>query len=185
MDGMEIESWSAGDAMNRPVPNCALTAYRKIAIRFRLFSFFVQKASAPNRPLPTQKTQPYQAIDVLSLSRFSATLARVTLKSRPATADYVESGLVVPDDYVYYPAYQVYYSSNRRHYIYRDGHSWVTRPVPPHVSVGVLSASPSVRLDFHDHPSIHHATVVRQYPKRWVPPESSPKHNRGYRDDGK
>jgi len=90
---------------------------------------------------------------------------------------YVESRAeVLRDDYVYYPGYQVYYSSNRRQYIYRDGRSWVSRPAPPRVSVEVLFASPSVRLDFHDSPSLHHATVVRQYPKHWAPPGSRPYH---------
>src|SRR5678815_48512 len=37
---------------------------------------------------------------------------------------------VVQDDYVYYPGYEVYYSSNRRQYTYRDGGSWVSRPTP-------------------------------------------------------
>ena len=31
----------------------------------------------------------------------------------PPPPVYVESGVVVQDDYVYYPGYQVYYSSNR------------------------------------------------------------------------
>jgi hypothetical protein len=78
---------------------------------------------------------------------------------------YVEGG----PGYVYYPGYQVYYSSHTRQYVYQDGRAWVSRPAPPHVSVDVLFASPSVRLDFDDHPSIHHATVVRQYPKHWAP----------------
>jgi hypothetical protein len=94
---------------------------------------------------------------------------------------YVESGVAVQDDYVYYPRYQVYYSSNRRQYIYQEGRSWVLRPAPPRVSVNVLFASPSVRLDFHDSPAIHHATVVKQYPKRWAPPGGSP--NQGQRND--
>ena len=95
----------------------------------------------------------------------------------PPAAVYVESGVVVQDDYVYYPGYQVYYSSNQRRYVYLEGHSWVSRPAPPRVSVDVLFASPSVRLDFHDSPAGHHAAVVRQYPKQWSPPASSP--NRG------
>jgi hypothetical protein len=71
----------------------------------------------------------------------------------PPPLDYVESGpVVLQDDYVYYPRYQVYYSSNRRQYMYQDGRSWVSRPAP-RVSVDALYASPSVRLDFHDHPS--------------------------------
>ena len=97
----------------------------------------------------------------------------------------VEAGVVVQDDYVYYPGYQVYYSSNRRQYIYLEGRSWVSRPAPPHVSVDVLFASPSVRLDFHDSPANHHASVVRQYPKHWAPPGSSPNRGQGNRDDGK
>ena len=84
---------------------------------------------------------------------------------------YVESGA---PEYVYYPSHEVYYSSHTRQYVYRDGRSWVSRPAPPHVSVDVLFASPSVRLDFHDHPSIHHATVVRQYPRQWAPPGVGP-----------
>jgi hypothetical protein len=97
----------------------------------------------------------------------------------------VETAVVVQDDYVYYPGYQVYYSSNRRQYVYLEGRSWVTRPAPPRVSVDVLFASPSVRLDFHDSPAIHHATVVRQYPKHWAPPKSSPSRREGDRDNGK
>ena len=90
-----------------------------------------------------------------------------------------ETAIVVEDDYVYYPGYQVYYSSNRRQYVYLEGRSWVTRPAPPRVSVDVLLASPSVRLDFHDSPSRHHGTVIRQYPQHWSPPES----NRGNKED--
>jgi len=92
---------------------------------------------------------------------------------------YVEGNLV-QDDYVYYPGYEVYYSRNRRQYIYRDGRSWVSRPAPPRVSVDVLFASPSVRLDFHDHPSNHHPMIARQYPRQWRPPEQN--HGRGDRN---
>lgn len=89
--------------------------------------------------------------------------------AEPSTV-YVERGVVVQPEYVYYPGYEVYYSSNTRQYVYRDGRSWVTRSAPPRVSAEVLFASPSVRLDFHDSPSIHHSKVVRQYPKHWAPP---------------
>lgn len=101
----------------------------------------------------------------------------------PPPPAYVETRLVVQDNYVYYPSYQVYYSSNTRQYVYQDGRSWVSRPAPPHVSANVLFASPSVRLDFHDSPAIHHTAVVRQYPKNWAPPESSHGNNEG-RDQG-
>jgi hypothetical protein len=90
---------------------------------------------------------------------------------------------MVQDDYVYYPGYQVYYSGRTHQYIYQDGRSWVTRNGPPRVSVDVLFASPSVRLDFHDSPSIHHAAVVRQYPKHWSPAGSN-HGNRDGRDEG-
>ena len=88
----------------------------------------------------------------------------------PAPTLQVETGIVVQDDYVYYPGYQVYYSNQRHQYIYLEGRAWVARPAPPRVSVDVLFSSPSVRLDFHDAPSIHHSAVVRQYPKHWAPP---------------
>ena len=96
----------------------------------------------------------------------------------PAPSVYVEGGVPVQDDYVYYPAYQVYYSSYRHQYVYQSGRSWVSRPAPPHVSVNVLFSSPSVRVGFHDSPANHHAEIVRQYPKHWAP-ES----NRGNHDD--
>jgi hypothetical protein len=97
----------------------------------------------------------------------------------PPPPVYVEGGAMVQEGYVYYPGYQVYYSSTRRQYIYQEGRSWVTRSTPRHVSVQVLVASPSVRLDFHDSPAAHHAKVVKQYPKHWAPPGSSPNHGQG------
>jgi hypothetical protein len=93
--------------------------------------------------------------------------------------------VVEQDDYVYYPGYEVYYSSNRRQYIYRDGRSWVSRPTPPRVAVNVLVASPSVRLGFHDAPASHHATIVKQYPKHWTPPGGQPPHGPGGPDEGR
>lgn len=82
----------------------------------------------------------------------------------------VDADMGVPDDYVYYPGYQVYYSGNRHQYIYRDGRSWVSRGSPPRVSTEVFHAAPSVRLDIHESPWAHHATVIRQYPRGWTPP---------------
>ncbi|MDR3460353.1 MAG: hypothetical protein P4N60_23230 [Verrucomicrobiae bacterium] len=78
--------------------------------------------------------------------------------------------VVVEDDYVYYPNYEIYYSSSRHQYAYRDGRNWVSRPAPRGVSVDVLFASPSVRMNFHDSPAQHHAAVAKQYPKNWSPP---------------
>lgn len=100
----------------------------------------------------------------------------------PPPPVYVQAG-VVQDDYVYYPDHQVYYSSNRRQYVYQDGRSWVSRTAPPRVSVDVLVASPSVRLDFHDSPSSHHAAVVKQYPKRWTPSPTGGNQGDGNRND--
>ncbi len=88
----------------------------------------------------------------------------------------VETTVVVQDDYVYYPNYQVYYSSSRHQYFYMDGGAFVSRPAPRGVSVNVLFASPSVRMNFHDSPANHHAEIVRQYPKNWKP--SGQKDNR-------
>lgn len=94
---------------------------------------------------------------------------------RPPPPVYAEA----PADYVYYPGYEVYYSSARRHYVYQDGRSWVTRS-SPRVSVEVLFASPSVRLNLHDSPSVHHSTVVRQYPQHWTPPGWSHGNKKGH-----
>ena len=89
--------------------------------------------------------------------------------------------VVVEDDYVYYPNYEIYYSSSRHQYAYRDGRNWVSRPAPRGVSVDVLFASPSVRMDFHDSPARHHAAVAKQYPRNWSPPHA----NQDRKEEGK
>lgn len=83
------------------------------------------------------------------------------------------------DDYVYYPEYEVYYSSRHRNYVYLDGRTWVRRPAPSGISVDVLLASPSVHVDFHDAPARHHDRVIRTYPRNWRPSG----HNHGPRDN--
>jgi hypothetical protein len=93
----------------------------------------------------------------------------------------VEVTFAAQDDYVYYPSYGVYYSSNRHQYAYVDGGAWVLRPQPRGVSVNVLLASPSVRMNFHDSPALHHAAIARQYPKSWKPSGG----NDGRKDDGR
>jgi hypothetical protein len=75
--------------------------------------------------------------------------------------------VVVPDDYVYYPSYGIYYNSSRHQYACLENGAWVMQPVPRGVSVKVLLASPSVRMDFHDSPANHHAEMLRKYPKNW------------------
>jgi hypothetical protein len=122
---------------------------------------------------------------VLCTALLGALTGCIGYVDRPAHGEVYMQPPAVQDDYVYYPGYQVYYSSNRRQYIYLEGRSWVSRPAPPRVSVDVLFASPSVRLAFHDSPAVHHATVVRQYPKNWTPPGSSSNRRQGNRDDGK
>ena len=99
----------------------------------------------------------------------------------PAAVAQAQPTVALQDDYDYYPAYEVYYSSNRHDYRFREGNAWVTRPVPPRVSVDVLFASPSVRVDFHDAPERHHESIVRTYPRNWVPPGQG----RGAQDERK
>src|ERR1039458_7862869 len=102
----------------------------------------------------------------------------------PRAGYYAEPSVaVVQDDYVYYPGYEVYYSSSRHQYAYREGRAWVSRPAPRGVSVNVLQASPSVRMDFHDSPANHHAAAVKQYPKNWAPPGSNQGRNSDNRKD--
>lgn len=88
--------------------------------------------------------------------------------------DYTAPRVVVPGDYVYYPGYEVYYSRYQGQYTYQEGSVWVSRSTPPRVPVEVLVASPSVRLDFQGAPAVHHAQVVQQYPKNWVPSVTDP-----------
>jgi len=95
----------------------------------------------------------------------------------------VETTVVMQDDYVYYPGYEVYYSSSRRQYAYLEGGAWVSRPAPRGVSVNVLLASPSVRMDFHDSPAHHHAAMVRKYPRNWAPPGSNQGQKENRKDD--
>jgi len=71
------------------------------------------------------------------------------------------------DDYDYYPRYETYYSRNRREFVYRDGGQWVRRREPSGVSINVILATPSVRLDFRDSPERHHNDVIRSYPRDW------------------
>jgi hypothetical protein len=54
----------------------------------------------------------------------------------------------------------------------------VARPAPRGVTVNVLLASPSVKMNFHDAPAQHHAAVVKQYPKNWKPDSAKPGQNR-------
>jgi len=91
----------------------------------------------------------------------------------PRAGTYVEPSVVevgVQDNYVYYPTYGIYFNSYRNQYAYMDGGAWVSRPEPAGVSVNVLLASPSVRMDFHDSPANHSAEMARRYPRNWAAP---------------
>jgi len=131
-------------------------------------------------------------LGLLSVALLFTVNGCVTYVDRPAQgsvyiAPPVEPVVLVEDDYVYYPGYEVYYSSRRHQYAYREGNAWVARPAPGGVSVNVLLASPSVRMNFHDSPAQHHAAMVQQYPRNWKPPGANqghpPKDNS--RDGGK
>jgi hypothetical protein len=98
-------------------------------------------------------------------------VAPAKVYAMPSTAPAAQP--VVQDDYIYYPNYQVYYSSRQHQFAYREGNAWVLWPTPPGVTVGVLQASPSVKMDFHDSPENHHAAVVQKYPKNWLAPGSN------------
>ena len=97
----------------------------------------------------------------------------------------VQTSVLLEDDYVYYPEYEVYYSNHRHQYIYRDGRTWVTRPAPPRVAISVLLATPSVRVDFRDAPERHHADMVRRYPRNWRPADNRHEGTNDRRDDRK
>ena len=86
------------------------------------------------------------------------------------TPPVVVAPIVIPDDYVYYPNYGVYYNSRRHQYNYVRNDVWFTQPAPEGVSVDVLLASPSVNMDFHDSPARHHAEMLQKYPRNWKPP---------------
>ena len=97
----------------------------------------------------------------------------------------IHGSVVIMDDYDYYPAYETYYSRNRREYVYLDGGTWVRRSQPLGVSIELLLAAPSVRLDFRDAPEQHHATVVRTYPKTWQRSDSNRHDQKDRKDDRK
>jgi len=91
--------------------------------------------------------------------------------------------VVVQDDYIYYPAYEVYYSSSRHECLYVEGGAWISRPSPPNISINVLFASPSIRVNFHDSPAHHHAAIVQQYPRNWSPSDSNQGKKKDKKDD--
>jgi len=91
--------------------------------------------------------------------------------------------VVTQDTYVYYPTYGVYYNTYRHQYAYQDGGEWVSRSAPMGVSASVLLASPSVKMDFHDSPSHHHADMAKKYPKSYRGDHAAEKADVHGRDD--
>lgn len=83
----------------------------------------------------------------------------------PAQGAYSGQPVYAADDYIYYPSVEVYYSTARREYIYRDGPYWVTRPTPPRY----WSQGPYVHVQLHGGPQHYHSNVVRSYPRGWRP----------------
>jgi len=123
---------------------------------------------------------------ITKCSKISFLLGAALLAVLTGCVGYVDSpGPVagyVQEDYVYYPGHEVYYGGHSHQYVYREGSAWVSRPAPPRVTADVLLAAPSVRLDFHDHPSNHHAAIAQQYPKQWAPPGSDRGRKEGHND---
>ncbi len=126
-------------------------------------------------------------------SKVVFTLAAVLLVTLTGCVGYVDGpragvqvdayAFAAQDDYVYYPQYECYYSVSRHQYAYREGNDWVARPAPRGVTVNVLMASPSVKMDFHDSPANHHAAVVQKYPKNWKPSGSNEGQKKNQKDD--
>ena len=109
------------------------------------------------KPQPAPPAEPVPA---------TPTAPTVVVQSPPA--------VVVEDDFVYYPDYEVYYSTNRHLFFYMDGGAWVTRPTFPGVSVDVLLASHAEPMNFHDSPANHHAEVTQRFPHAPQPNRRGP-----------
>jgi hypothetical protein len=73
------------------------------------------------------------------------------------------------DDYLYYPGFGIYYSHNHHQYLSQRQDAWLMQPAPFGVPPEVLIASPSVHMDFHDHPARHQTETMRRYPRDWSP----------------
>lgn len=72
------------------------------------------------------------------------------------------------DTYVYFPGYEIYYNRTQGYYVYWNGKAWLKRfEAPAGVNLTALLASPSVAVPFHDDPELHHADMVRSYPRDW------------------
>lgn len=105
----------------------------------------------------------------------------------PVMVQPVMAPVAIEYDYLYYPGYEIYYSTSRREYIYLEGGVWVAGSAPRGISMNVVLASPSVRMDFRDAPGNHHTATVTKYPKNWKPDgrEPNPKGKQTGKSNGK
>jgi hypothetical protein len=122
----------------------------------------------------------------IMLPAFLGLASLLALAACATSADYgYASGGVAyydNDDYVYYPAYETYYSPVHHVYVYRDRDRWVRHSAPPH---GFVTGSASVHMDFHDSPERHHSQVVHSYPRTWHQKSTDHHNDRDRNDDRK
>ncbi|HVU25386.1 MAG TPA: hypothetical protein VHE13_14765 [Opitutus sp.] len=111
----------------------------------------------------------------ISLCAFAGCVAESGYASYSTGPDYYAS----PDDYIYYPAYGIYYSDRHHDYIYRDHAHWVHHREPPR---GFRTGSPSVHMEWHDSPEHHHAEVEHRYPRNWQPAGHDHREDHGHPD---
>jgi hypothetical protein len=102
-----------------------------------------------------------------AISANAQSIITVTPPSIVVTPPVVVAPPVVQDEYIYYPAYGIYYNSGRHQYAYLNNGAWTTAATPYGVTADVLLTSPSVRMDWHDSPEKHHADMMQRYPKNW------------------
>jgi hypothetical protein len=125
--------------------------------------------TAPSAPLaPSAPVAPPVAVAPTAPAVASAPSAPTA--PPVAQAPSLAAPAVIPDDYIYYPNYGVYYNSRQHLYLYLKGDVWVTRPAPEGVTAKALQTSPWVKMDFHDPPARHHAEMLKKYPWDWKPP---------------
>jgi hypothetical protein len=89
----------------------------------------------------------------------------------------------IGDDYVYYPAYEVYYSPATKEYVYFNGSVWVRSTSPEQTWIKEIRSANSVPVSFRDSPEKHHVETLRQYPRNWQPTPVTGEPTRTTNDD--